>query len=154
MSTRRRVLAALGASALGGCAAFPRDRAAPTTNLATGPQLHVDLSYDDAAETLRCVVDMGTTVTPENVGRVAVTMSGRPNVVWVSVADLPKRMPAEPKQSFPLEPGDSLEIDVDGPPGEVSVTAWDPDGNPSGVYGSREFGTVADSQSVESGGLR
>lgn len=148
MSTRRRVLAALGAGALGGCAAFPRDRAAPTTNYATGPQVDVDLSYDADATQLRCVVDMGTTVTAKNVGRVAVTRSDGPTVAWVSIPDLPKRRPLDPRQSFPLEPGDSLTIDVDQAPARVSVVAWAPDGRPVGVFGERDFGTTADGESL------
>lgn len=152
MSTRRGVLAALGATALGGCAAFPRDRAAPTTNYGPGPQVDVDFSYEDATSTLDCVVDMGPTLTSDRVGRVVVARADGPNVAWVSIPDLPKRVPMEPRQSFPLEPGDSLTIEVERPPSRVSAVAWAPDGSTLTRFGSREF--ESDDDDPVAGGWR
>ncbi|MFC6952052.1 hypothetical protein [Halorubellus litoreus] len=135
MATRRGVLAALGASALGGCAAFPRDRAAPTTNLATGPQMHVDVSYDTAGGTLRCVVDMGTPLTPSNTVRLVVSGEGGSDVVWVARDGTAER-------SFPVEPGDVLEVEWSAP--DAYVWWVGPGGGMKNVFGELDAEATSD----------
>jgi hypothetical protein len=143
MPTRRAVLAALATTTLGGCAAFPPDRSAPSTNAFTGPQVDVDLSYDAAAGELRCVADAGTTLTAENTGRVVVTLANHDDVVWVSRESVPRRPPAESvRQPFPLEPGDGLTISTTDPAGEVSVYHWSADGLTRTTFALDEFGTT------------
>jgi len=129
MSTRRGLLAALGASVLGGCTAFPRDGAAPTTNFAGGPQVDVDISYDADAAILRCVVDMGTTLTATNTRSVTLYREDAENVPWVGDGG---------RQSFPLEPGDELAVEWADPGEQASVVFTAPSGRKS-VFGDIEF---------------
>lgn len=76
----------------------PRDR----------PQLDVDLSYDADAEVLRCVVDMGTTLTAANTKRLTVKGRRGSRVMWVASE-------RDARQSLPVEPGDVLELDWSAP---------------------------------------
>ena len=133
----RRRLLACGVAALGGCGLAPEAPSTPAGPTAP-PNVFAAFEWLPDRPAYRVTFEYGSTITPENTGRLSVT-TVRETTTWVS-----GRADDEPVASFPLSPGASLVHPVSEPatvrivwepPGDadtaVSLDAWSDDDQPA-----------------------
>ena len=116
----RRRLLACGVAALAGCGLAPES---PSTIAAPVGPPNVFATFEWLADrsAYRVTVDYGSTITPENTGRLSVT-TVRETTTWVS-----GRADDDPAAPFPLSPGASVVHPVS-EPATVRVV-WEPPGD-------------------------
>ena len=116
----RRRLLACGVVALAGCGLAPE---APSTAAAsvTPPNVFATFEWLPDRSAYRVTFEYGSTITPENTGRLSVT-TVRETTTWVSGRD-----GDDPRADFPLSSGASLVHPVS-EPATVRVV-WEPPGD-------------------------
>ena len=117
----RRRLLACGVAALAGCGLAPDAPSTPTGPTAP-PNLFASFAWLPDRPAYRVTFDYGSTITPENTGRLRV-VTAREGTTWVSERD-----GDDPVSEFPLSPGASVVHPVSEP--DTVRVVWQPPGDP------------------------